>query len=301
MLGSGVYPAAVTPFLPTGDVDSVSFARLLAFFEAAGCAGVVVGGTNGEGPSLSAVERRDLCRDAVRFAGKLTIIQGIASSALPEAVWLAQQAGKAGAVACLVMPPSYFRHVSVTALRDWFLHLMDRSTIPVLVYHFPKMTGIDVLPEVIETLQHERFAGIKDSSGNADNLPRLRAALNEDQALFVGEERLLVDALDHGWTGAISGVANVLPQWLSRLVFELTDPALRDSGLAKATLLRPLIDQIRAAEQPASHKALLCSWRILSHPDVRLPLTATQDADALADLIRARLGIHADELALPLP
>src|SRR5690242_18708589 len=101
---TGVYPAAVTPFRADGSIDEVSLARLLAYFEAAGCQGVVLAGTNGEGPSLSAFEKRDLLRAAQAAKGGLLTVLGIATPSLTEALWLSQQAGKSGADAILLMP-----------------------------------------------------------------------------------------------------------------------------------------------------------------------------------------------------
>src|SRR5436305_4424299 len=112
VLERGIYPAAVTPFDEKGRVDILCVARLLAWFEAAGCKGAVLAGTNGEGPSLSATEKRDLIREAIPLRGKLDIILGIATSSLEEAVWSCNQAQNAGAVAALVMPPSYFREAT---------------------------------------------------------------------------------------------------------------------------------------------------------------------------------------------
>src|SRR5438270_11988307 len=113
VLKSGVYPAAVTPFDAKGRVDMVSVAKLLAWFEAGGCAGAVLAGTNGEGPSLSPVEKRDLLRDAKRSIpsppapsppegrGGLDLILGIATSSSDEALWLCKQATALGATAAL--------------------------------------------------------------------------------------------------------------------------------------------------------------------------------------------------------
>src|SRR5688572_23691682 len=99
MLKPGVYPAAVTPFDEKGRVDMAGMARLLAWFEANGCVGAVLAGTNGEGPSLSATEKRDLIQHAVPLRGKLDLVLGIATPSLDEAIWLTRRAEEAGAVA----------------------------------------------------------------------------------------------------------------------------------------------------------------------------------------------------------
>src|SRR5688500_12308551 len=73
LLAPGVYPAAVTPMDGEQRVDEPSLAKLLAWFEAAGCRGAVLAGTNGEGPSLSATEKRELIACAAGMRGKLEL------------------------------------------------------------------------------------------------------------------------------------------------------------------------------------------------------------------------------------
>ena len=242
MLSPGVYPAAVTPFDSEGRIDALSMARLLAFFQAAGCQGAVVAGTNGEGPSLSAPDKRDLLRDAVKAKGQLKILLGIASSSLDEAVWLAKQAEKAGADGLLVMPPSYFREADEPRIIQWYDALFEASGLPTLAYHFPQRTGIPLTPKMIESWhRHENFAGIKDSSGDPANLSLFKAPLR-----FVGDETLLPQAIEAGWSGSISGLSNVIPQWIVRIV---RDQAALLEWLAVMKTLRSL-------SQPATHKAV---------------------------------------------
>src|SRR5690349_13881865 len=131
----GLYPASVTPFDSEGQIDLPSLAKLLAYFEASGCRGVVLAGTNGEGPSLSAVEKRDLIREAMPTRGRLDVILGVATPSLEEAVWLNNQAAKAGAIASLVMPPGYFREASEEGVEGWFMQVLDRSKLPIIVYN----------------------------------------------------------------------------------------------------------------------------------------------------------------------
>ena len=289
MLETGVYPASVTPMDAKGEVDEASVARLLAYFEAAGCKGVVLAGTNGEGPSLSAFEKRDLLRLADTCKGKLELVLGIATPSLDEARWSCEQAGKNGAVAVLVMPPSYFRSATEEGIAEWFEALAGASPVPLLAYNFPKMTGFSMSPGFIERLaRHPNVAGFKDSSGEAANLAAYRVAAG-DKTLFVGDETLLMDALTKGWTGTISGAANCVPQWLSQIV------AGRDE--AKFELALPVIKTIRSQPQPATNKAVLHAHGVIATPYPRLPLKPS-DPTAVLEAMERHLGISARNLAL---
>lgn len=294
MIESGVYPAAVTPFDPTDRIDLASLARLLAFFEAAGCRGAVLAGTNGEGPSLSAVEKRDLVREANSLRGNLDLILGIATPSLDEAKWLVRRAAEFEAIAVLVMPPGYFRNVRAAGIRDWFLRLMDVSPVPLLAYNFPKMTGISLEPKSVESLAaHERFAGIKDSSGVRENLSAYRQAVPEGKALFVGDERLLLEALKAGWTGTISGAANVVPDWLSE-VCRLWKAGDADGAEAKFDLLLPALEAVRGLPQPTGNKALLHRRGVLASRAPRLPLLPLADEEIVPveTILLERLGLR---------
>lgn len=259
-----MYPAAVTPFTESGEIDYVSLLKLLCWFKANECTGVVLAGTNGEGPSLSAVEKRDLVREAVRLTD-LPIILGIATPSLEEAVWLSEQARKSGAVGVLVMPPAYFREVPEVNIQLWFEALARRTSAPIFLYNFPKRTGITLSADLVaELAKVDNIVGLKDSSGERGNLESYRQAFPSG-SLFVGDERLIPEALAQGWSGSISGAANVLPLWLSR--------AAQPGGSAASALIANILDQVRASGQPMAHKAILKSLGVIGSDAVRLPLT----------------------------
>lgn len=294
MLQNAVYPAAITPMDARGKMHPESLAKLLAWFESAGCAGAVLAGTNGEGPSLSAPEKRDLLATGFGLRGNLSLILGIATPSLEEAVWLSRRAAEVGAIATLVMPPSYFVEATEIALGDWYLTLMDKAEIPLLAYNFPKRTGITLSPVLLQRIGvHEHFAGAKDSSGNRENLTAFRAAIPDfSKRLYVGDETLLLDALEAGWSGTISGAANVVPQWLSTIVREW-HAGDKISAQEKFQILLPVLQKIRQNPQPATHKALLKNWGILDSEMVRLPLSprSGEETVSLSEFIRSVTGL----------
>lgn len=274
---------------------------MLAFFEAAGCRGAVVAGTTGEGPSLSAAEKRDLIRAAVPLRGRLELLLGVATPSLDEAKWLCRQAEAAGASGVLLMPPFYFRKVSGQAVGDWLLAVLDASPLPVVVYNFPQMTGIELPASLVGLLGgHPRFAGIKDSSGDRGNLKPYRDALGPDMVLYVGDETLLAEALAEGWSGSISGAANVVPHWLSQIVREWFSGE-RESAEAKFEVLRPVVECVRRHPQPATHKGVLVSLGLQDSNAVRLPLepAGSDSIDEVIGILQSRLGMAEGRLGLP--
>lgn len=290
VLGPGVYPASVTPFDESGRVDAAAVVRLAAWFRANECPGVVLAGTAGEGPSLAAVEKRDLVRTAQLDEG-LKWILGVSTTSIEEAIWTCEAGRKSGATAALVMPPSYFREATDDGILQWFETLLSRTSLPVILYNFPQRTGRDFTPEMVQQLaKHDGIMGLKDSSGFSENIVTYPEAM-PGKELFVGDETLLWDALEHGWTGAISGAANVLGRWLSTILKEhKTDPA---SGRTKFELILPALRAIRYVPQPAGHKWILHRQGVLPNPAMRLPMVLPHEAlfeDLEKELERVGIG-----------
>lgn len=301
MLAGGIYPASVTPFDEKGKPDYVSFAKLLAYFQAAGCAGVALCATNGEGVSLSARERRDVWQNCQPLLNGMPWIAGVATTSMDEAKWLLRQASELGAKAALVLPPFYFQGIEEDAVVAWYHQLLSASPIPIIVYHFPKYSGTTLSAEAIRDLGHQpMMTGVKDSSGDRANLASYRAALPDDKVLLVGNEFLLADSLAAGWNGSISGAANVIPHWLVAIHNDFQAGNV-ESSETKMELVARVLHVLRGAPQPSLNKAILHQFRILSSPLVRLPLTDAnpETVEEFLTVIKAQLGIHPDNLGLP--
>lgn len=283
-------------------LDRLSLAKLMAWFEAAGCHGAVLAGTNGEGPSLSAPEKRDLLGDAAKTCGGLDLILGVSTPSLDEAIWLSKRAEEFGAKAILLMAPSYFRSASMLGVRDWFLRLLDASKCPVLVYNFPKMSGFALDGEFMAALaSHPRFLGCKDSSGEIANIVEYPAAVGDGKFLYVGNETLLISALEAGWSGTISGAANIIPHWLARIVSEWFEGGdWRESARTKFEMVLPVLEAVRTPAQPAANKMILQEWGVLDSALPRLPLEPCYEADAIWAALEDRLGITRDNHGLPM-
>jgi 4-hydroxy-tetrahydrodipicolinate synthase len=147
---------------------------------------------------------------------------------------------------------------------------------------------VEITPEMMaELATSARFAGLKDSSGSKENITRYPDAV-KGKAMFVGNETLLWDALDAGWTGTISGAANVVPGWLSEIVASYPSGSAR----TKFELLLPVLAKIRSAAQPPVNKAILAEIGVLPSNAMRLPLEAADPAAvaAVRAEIEARLG-----------
>jgi 4-hydroxy-tetrahydrodipicolinate synthase len=157
----------------------------------------------------------------------------VGSASTREAAERARHAGEAGADATLCVPPFYFK-VGEEALFGHFSAVARATELPVLVYNFPLLTGLDLSPGLISRLATElpNVTGLKDTvtehSHTLSVLGRVKPE-NPDFSVLVGFEEQILPNLLAGGNGAISGLANVAPELFVGLV-----RAFRDGDLAAA-------------------------------------------------------------------
>ena len=106
--GAGV--AIVTPMKENKEVDYEAFAKLIDFQVENGTDAIIVCGTTGESSTLTHEEHIDVIRFCVKQVnGRLPVIAGTGSNCTETAVYLSQEAQKAGVDGLLLVTPSTIR------------------------------------------------------------------------------------------------------------------------------------------------------------------------------------------------
>lgn len=262
---------------------------------AAGCDGIALFGTSGEGPSFT-VDERIAALEALLTGGldPARVIVGTGCAALPDTVRLTRHAAAAGCAGQLIVPPFFFGQPTDDGVFAAYAQILEHCAAErprVLLYHIPGVSGVALGIETIEKLAGafpELVVGVKDSSGHWDYTARLiaRRGLLE---VFVGNEPDIARALAAGGAGTICGLANVVPGLLRRLC---DDPAGPDGGRLSAAVTalasgfdrRPVIPALKAMMAAATGDA---AWNRL-----RPPLTALgqDDIRELAALLLVARG-----------
>jgi 4-hydroxy-tetrahydrodipicolinate synthase len=261
---SGVYAAAVTPLNADLTLDFESIPALLKFFASRGCHGIVLFGTTGEGPSFSPKEREAWMRvvsECRSLVPGFRLIAGTGTPSLAESIELTKLSFDLGFDGALVVPPYYFRKATDEGLFNWFRELILKS-VPsdgyILGYHFPAVAGIGFSIELLARLKESfptQFAGIKDSSHDADLARTLGETFGSDLAVFSGTDSYLQLAMQNHAAGCITAPANILSPGL-RVIWDLMN-AGNDAGEAQANVKkqRDILD--RYSPFPPTLKALL--------------------------------------------
>lgn len=209
----GVFAPIPTPFSPKdGTINFDFMKRHLEFLNSKGVHGVVVLGTNGEFPSLSIEERKNVISWVMKFKGDLKVIVQTGSSSYVETVGLCDYAKDRGADGLLIATPYYFKNISETRLTDYYLEIFNRVHHPIFLYSMPQNTHVKITNSVLENLiSFKHLLGLKDSEGNWDVL-RSYIETFRQLHIFVGSDMLLASAFELGAGGSISAAANSLPE-----------------------------------------------------------------------------------------
>jgi 4-hydroxy-tetrahydrodipicolinate synthase len=282
---AGVYAAAVTPLKLDSTIDFESIPNLLRFLASRGCHGALLFGTTGEGPSFSAKERETMLRSARVFRHQLPgfrLLAGTGTPSLTESIELTKLAFELGYDGAVVLPPFYFRKAGDDGLFQWFSELINKA-VPkdkyILGYHIPSTAGIGLSLDLISRLKDAfpvQFAGIKDSSGDADFSTQLGKRFGHDLVVFNGTDSLLTHALSNHAQGAITAPANLISPYL-REIWELFQEG-KDTSETQADVTEQRNILEKYAPLAASMKAMLHKLHNFPEWTVKPPLESMTEA-----------------------
>ncbi|SKC81728.1 4-hydroxy-tetrahydrodipicolinate synthase [Krasilnikoviella flava] len=273
--------AAVTPFRTDGTVDVAGFERHLDGLARDGADGVVVGGTTGEGTTLTDDERIDLVACAVDVVGgRAAVVAASGSADTAHSVVLSQAAEEAGADALMVVTPYYCCPTQAGLLAHLWT-VADATDLPVLLYDVPRRTGSTLAEATLaRAAQHPNVVAIKEAGGDLDRLGRV--AGDTGLACYAGDDPTALPALAAGAVGLVGVAANVAASSYRRLLDAAAAGDLADAVAAHRDL-RPLARALSAhVPQAVATKAVLHALGRIDGPRVRLPLVGPEPEEAAA-------------------
>ena len=209
---SGVIAAIATPVQEDGAPDLTRAVKLARFLLENGCDGLNVLGTTGEATSFSVAERLSVMKAYKENGLPLErLMVGTGAAATSDAIALTKAAQELGFGGALVLPPFYYKGVPDDGLVAYVDALVRATRIPIYLYNYPAMSGIQwhvgLLERLLKTYP-SRIAGLKDSSGDM-TYARAAAALSSSFAVFPSTEAALLEARRGDFAGCISATANL--------------------------------------------------------------------------------------------
>lgn len=298
----GLVAAPFTPLHPNGELNLApipEYGRLLA---QNGVRGAFIGGSTGEGVSLSFPEKMALLQawGEVHEPGlqKIMLVGGTSQA---ESILLAREAARCGYDAVAVLAPYYFKPATVELLAQFCIGIGEAvPEVGLYFYHIPALTGanlsmIDFLTCIDGRLPS--FRGIKYTHNDLMDYRRCLLFADGKYDLLWGWDEIFLAAMAMGARGAVGSTFNYAAPVYHQLMaaFDAGDlpraQAMQDQSIA---IVKLLVKYGGIATGKAYMRALG-----LDCGTFRLPVANMSEAryqEFLADLQDINFYAHASQL-----
>ena len=209
----GVYPALLTPFTSSDQVDIPLFEKNLAAQLDAGVHGLIIGGSLGEASTLRVEEKEKLVKSAKAFAGsRVPVLLNIAESVTADAIAQTQLAQKWGADGLMLLPPMRYKSDD-RETAHYFKTVAQSTELPIMIYNNPVDYKIDFRPELFDQLiDYPNVQALKESSRDVTNLTRMLNRFGDRFKILCGVDTLAMEELCLGAHGWVAGLVDAFPK-----------------------------------------------------------------------------------------
>ena len=282
----GLGTALITPFKADGSVDYEALARVLDTQLTGFVDYIVVLGTTGEAATMTADEKREVRQFIVNYVkahpflskegteiGSIPLVLGVGgnnTAAVISDLKAMQNESILDFTTILSVCP-YYNKPNQEGLYQHFCAVAQASPIPVILYNVPGRTGVNLLPETVMRIweaQPDKIAGIKEASGNVEQIKQLIDLAKDKLLVISGDDGIACDVMEAGGAGLISVASNAFPEDFWDIVHK------KDQD--KQTKYQEMIRLLFEEGNPVGIKAVLAQKGVISNY-LRLPLVPASD------------------------
>ena len=266
--GSGV--ALVTPFKDNKpDFDAME--KLIERQLRRGTDAIISCGTTGEASTLTDEEHIAVVKFAVdKVNGRVPVIGGSGSNDTNHALEMSKALADVGVDGLLIVTP-YYNKCSQTGLIKHYTHIADNVDVPLIMYSVPGRTGVNLLPSTVKELApHPMICGVKEAGGDIAQCVAIAAYIDDDFALYAGNDDMTVPMMAIGGSGVISTVANIIPYEMHLMTRYFFDGEIKKAAELQIKY-KPVIDAMFFEVNPIPSKAALNIMGLIER-EYRLPL-----------------------------
>ena len=224
--------------------------------------------------------------------GRLPLVLGLGGNCTAAVCEALRTTDLSGFCAILSVCP-YYNKPNQEGLYRHFCAVAEASPVPVILYNVPGRTGVNLLPETVMRIYNTRpdkIAGIKEASGNVEQIKRLikmsteYRVQNTDQIspysvseavcqrsgllVISGDDGIACELMEAGAAGLISVASNAFPEDFWHIV--------HDKDAALQTRYAEMIRLLFAEGNPVGIKAVLAQRGIIEN-HLRLPLVPASE------------------------
>jgi len=280
---SGIVPPITTPFDAQEEVDEQALrADVRYLVEVAQVHGLAVGGSTGEGHTLSTDELRLIVGAAIEEAqGRAPVIAGIIVDSTREALQKARALADLDVAALQVTPVHYLFRPDDEMMYRHFAAIADQAGIPVIIYNVVPWAYCSpaLLVRIIDEV--EGVVGVKQSASDLKLLADLLLALGDRGTIMTAVDALLYPSFCLGAHGAIAAILTAVPTLCVQL-WEATQAGDHAKALELHARLLRIWNAIAGDNLPANVKyAMELQGRAAGLPRSPMPVSSPSQREAV--------------------
>ena len=285
MIIQGIVPPMATPFAADESVDlGLLRAEIEYLISSAGVHGLAVGGSTGEGHTLTTDELRCLVGSAVdAAAGRVPVIAGIIVDSTRQALEKAEALADLDVAALQVTPVHYLFRPSDETMFEHFRRLSERAAQPVMVYNVVPWSYCT--PALLDKMMRQipGMIGVKQSAGDLKLLADLLHRSADAGVIMAAVDALLYPSFALGAHGAIAAILTAAPELCVKL-WDQVQVGDHTGALATHLKLLPIWNAMmdENSNLPANVKtALALQGRPAGVPRMPMPASSTEQRAAI--------------------
>ena len=268
----GLGTALITPFKADGSVDYEALRRVLDTQLTGAVDYIVVLGTTGEAATMTENERAEVRTFVRKYVnGRVPLVLGVGGNCTAAVCESLKTMDLSGFEAILSVCP-YYNKPNQEGLYQHFCKVAEASPVPVILYNVPGRTGVNLLPETVMRIyeaQPNKIAGIKEASGNVEQIKHLIDLAKGKLLVISGDDGIACEIMEAGGAGLISVASNAFPEDFWDIVHK--------KDQVKQEKYQEMIRLLFAEGNPVGIKAVLAQKGLIGNY-LRLPLVPASNS-----------------------
>lgn len=214
---SGVNPPVITIFDDKQEIDYKACKKHADFLISKGVDGLAYLGTSGEFGVMTVEEKKKFMKEMVEYIDhRVNVIVGVGDTCLKNTMELLEFAEKIGVNGVLLVNP-YFSVYSSQMVEAYYGHVASHTTLPIIIYNFPELTGYGFDVETVAGLvkKYPNIVGIKDTVADFNHVLSMKKIkeINPDFSVFAAYENQAMGLLTLGIDGFVNATVNFAPEF----------------------------------------------------------------------------------------
>lgn len=220
----GVFCAALTPINEDCSINLNSYLSHCQWLLKQKLTGLAIFGTTGEANCFNIEQKIQALEFLIdnNVAPDL-LVPGTGQCSIIDTVRFTKKCSTLNVRAVLVLPSFFYKGVSEEGVIEYYKRVIEEvedNDLQYILYNIPQTSGVPITFDIIEKLiklYPNNIVGMKDSSGNLDNMLKVTKFFN-GFSLFSGSDSLALKVTKHGGAGAITATTNISGRLLSFII-----------------------------------------------------------------------------------